>query len=351
MKQKNKLIIAGSFILLVLLTIIVVKVVGDKAKSSRDQRPAYTIQRVHHTDDLVESGKVVANDTRQLQNPSGQVTQVNVKDGDHVDKDAVLLTTFDQTVQDQVNDAQTALDKAQLELSRTITANNKVITQYNAATESADRETLQETINKNDDNITDQKNDLQKQQTKLATLKTKIYKNLLAPFSGVLTMIKDDKTGDPVITINSNERHVQAKVTEFDYAKVTNEKAVTVTAVATDKSQKSTVNDLSQVPDNTDKQNVAEYSFTVPVDDRFMYGQSVKVAIPQNEIKLPAQSIVVRDKQFFVWQVDTLNKVHLQLVNGTKKNGVYILTSGIKPGARIVTNPDKALKNGMKVVK
>lgn len=351
MKHKKFLIIAGCLLLLVLLAITAIKIFEFQTSASHDQKPTYSIQRIHHTDDLVESGKIVANDTRLLHNPTGRIDQVNVRDGDHVAKDAVLLTVYDQTVQDQVNEAQNALDKAKQGLNRAITANNKVIDQFNKSTDATERETLQETINKNKDDISDQTRDLQAQQTQLTTLKNKVYQNLLAPFSGILTIVNDEKTGDPVITINSDERHVQAKVTEYDYTKLANEHPAKITAIATDKSQTSVVRDLSQVSDTTDKQNVATYPFRVPVDGRFMYGQSVKVALPQDEIKLSAKAVVTRDKQLFVWQVDGANKAHLQPVNGTKKNGVFVLTTGIKSGARIVTNPDKSLKDGMRVVK
>ncbi|MCU6431948.1 hypothetical protein [Lacticaseibacillus paracasei] len=91
MKQKKTLIIAGSLVLVVLLVITIVKILGFKTSASREQQTTYVIQRLQHADDLAESGKVLANETRQLHNPSGRIDQVNVKDGDHVDKNAVLL--------------------------------------------------------------------------------------------------------------------------------------------------------------------------------------------------------------------------------------------------------------------
>lgn len=100
---------------------------------------------------------------------------------------------------------------------------------------------------------------------------------MIAPFDGIVDV--DDKKQDaPSITLYSHEKQVSASVSEYDYEKLSQGQKVEVKALATKKTQESTIAFLSQVPGEGKSTG---YPLTIDVDgNNFMDGQTVKVSVP-----------------------------------------------------------------------
>jgi HlyD family secretion protein len=81
--------------------------------------------------------------------------------------------------------------------------------------------------------------------------------------------------------------------------------------------------------------------FSASVNNEFLYGQSVKVKVPQSELKIP-KSAVYKGSVYKV--ID--GKASRAQADLTQNGDTYIVNSGISKGEGLVTNPDAKLTNG-----
>lgn len=160
--------------------------------------------------------------------------------------------------------------------------------------------------------------DLQDQQNSLATLQKTQTTILQAPYDGVAT-VDYALDGTPQITIVTNDLQVRGEVTEYDYAKLKVNQPVKIKALANGKQQTAAIDYLANNPAPDSRKNMSKYEFTVPVDNRFMNGQTVNIQIPQDDLRLPLSA--VRHGQVFVYRQGTqayhvLKDINLQVDAG-----------------------------------
>lgn len=79
--------------------------------------PHYQQYVVKYTPALVETGKVSAKQTQNLQIPDGTVQKVNVRNGDEVKKGDVLLTTHNNEIIEKITDVKQSILKMQRDLA------------------------------------------------------------------------------------------------------------------------------------------------------------------------------------------------------------------------------------------
>ncbi|MCO7128203.1 biotin/lipoyl-binding protein [Sporolactobacillus shoreicorticis] len=316
--------------------------------SSKDEHH-YQQYVVKYVPALVESGKVAANRTQTLQKPAGTVKKIHVQNGDEVKKGEVLLTTRNKEITSKITTAKQEILKTQRDLAvqKQSIANSKTKLAKMHKGESEDDLNLE--LARDQNTYRDTEVDLQNQHDQLNQLYNQQEEELKAPFPGVISITNDDETGQAQYSLSSSEMEAQSSVSEYDYDKLHSGAEATVKALANGKKQTTTVKFLAKIPAKAmSKKNFSMYDFTVPVDHRFMVGQSVQIVIPQKQIKLPSQTILNEKGQTIVYLV-IHGKAKRHAVKVEKQNGFYFLKSGLQPGQHIVANPDKRLKDGAKV--
>lgn len=285
------------------------------------------------------SGKVVAEKTQSLNSPTGKLQQINVKDGQSVKNGDILLTVTATDVQESISSQQDIVNKANRAVSSASATLKNAQQSYNQA-DADTKISLKDTVTQAQQALTDANGDLQDAQNKLAELQGKLTVSLKAPFDGVVSVSNDTKDGIPAITMNSSQKVLQANVSEYDYSKVHAGDIVTVSGIDGSPKQSTKITKIEQIPSNQGK-GTTYYPFSASVNNDFLYGQSVKVKVPQSELKIP-KSAVYKGSVYKV--ID--GKASRAQADLTQNGDTYIVNSGISKGEELVTNPDAKLTNG-----
>jgi HlyD family secretion protein len=279
-------------------TIVLVLVIGmgiiNKIKQNKAaQSSRYVVAKVAKTTPLTLTGTVAAQQQQVLSLPSGKVQSIGVANGQKVSEGDPLVTTYSESANEELADAQ----------SDVTTAQNKV-----------------------------------------NTLSQKVTQTLTAPFDGTVT-VDDTKQDAPVITIYSNDLKLKTKVSEYNYSKLKTGQAIHVRALATGKQADTTISYLATVPTTNSQSNDTSYEVDADLSSKdFMDGQTVKASVAQNQLRIPKSS--VKNGQVYVVKN---GKAKAVAVSGKRVNEYFEVKSGVKAGQQIVTNPDSKLHNGTKV--
>ncbi|WP_125980469.1 efflux RND transporter periplasmic adaptor subunit [Loigolactobacillus iwatensis] len=320
---------------------------------------------------LLLKGKVAAKNTVDVQpgvSSTGTLTQVNVKNGEHVDPGSVLMTFHDDQVQSQIDDAEQTKEKTALAIqndNQAVTALQKQPT-TTADAGSIDDETDQGVAA---DSVQQAKNQLASDQlalrqtnTSLANLQGKVDPVVTAKIAGtvVLDDSATDKTGTPSMQIISDGQIIDGQVTEYDYAKLRPRMRVTVLPVSSnqrlggnivtiDQTPQSAANQTATSSGQTAENEAATYQFKVKMAKQLTNGFNVQIRVPQTTIHLPATSLITKAGRHYVYVVRK-HKVYKTEVTVKKVAGYWQLMSGVAPKTVLIANTAKhQLKSGQEV--
>lgn len=333
-----------------LVLIMVILAVGGMVIHARHQRqarqPHYRTTNAVAQGDFSLSGKIVPTQTQVLTLPDGKVNQLDVKNGDHVSRGQTLLTVTNQESQDDALQIQWDVQKGQQDLQAQQQTVNQLQQQLAGMSSSDDSYAdLQAQLSQAQSAYRDAQSGLAVSQNRLQVANGRANQTLTAPYDGYVT-VDNSKSGTPVVTIYSDTLEFQGHISEYDYQKLHQGSTLKVTALATKHSQKTPVTFLSRIPlKNSGNNTQYELSANVANQD-FMDGQTAKAVLAQDGVRIPNSA--VRDKHVFVLAG---HRVHRTKVSGHAENSSFIVTDGVDEGDHIVINPDKRLKNGMRIDK
>lgn len=165
-----------------------------------------------------------------------------------------------------------------------------------------------------------------------------------APFEGTVVVTYDNGASVPSIELSSVNHNVNTQVSEYDHDKLHVGDQVKVTTVAGDQTIDAKVTTIAQDPSG-DGKGTSQYPVTIDIGNQLMNGQSVKINVVPNSIKVPAKAVTDGNKVFIV-RDGKAKKVELE---GQLQGDVYVATKGLTGGDTIVTNPDDKLQDGTKV--
>lgn len=344
MKKKN--VIIGSSVLLCLVILLGAVYILKKQQSSaaRTKTEKYSLYRVTKAADLALSGSVQAQKSQLLTNPQGKVQVVSVKNGDSVTEGQQLLTTHDSDEQETVTSLQEQANKAKRAVTQAQQEANLIKSQLQKLTaEDEGYSDLQKQQTEAQNTLADAQADQTETQNKLQRANTKVDNVLTAPYAGIV-QLDYSKTGEAEITLVSHDLNVSGEVSEYDYDKIKVGQNINVTATATGQKANVTISYLAKVPAADSKANNAKYQFEAPLNAKFLDGQTVKIAVPTSQVRVPKESVI--SGQIYLVHNKRVTK---QKVDGHIQNGYYIVNSGVKTGQRIVVNPDSTLKQGERI--
>ncbi len=344
-KVKSKIKILISIVIVIAIMLIMILYINlfqnnnmfhNKSRSENDR---YRVFSVKNQPVISISGKVTASQVQTLSGISGQLQIIYVTDSQAVKKDEKLMTVTNQDAQQAVSDQNDVINKAIRTVnnaSDTLKNSQKFYNQANDDEKSAAKDSLtqaQQSYNEANADLTDAKN-------KLVELQNKVISTVTAPFDGIVSVDNDTKDGIPALTVTSSEKELKANISEYDYTKLHNGDAITVSGVDGKPQQKTTISSVSQLP-TTQSKGTAYYPFSAKVNNDFLYGQSVKVQVEQHEVKVP-KSAVYHHQIYKI--ID--GKVSPIKADVTLSGTSYIVNSGVNIGEKIVQNPDSQLKKG-----
>lgn len=316
---------------------------GSSGKEKKGGGPEYYVSKVSKPTPFSLNGRIESKQVSTLGLPAGKVQEVRVQNGQSVHKGDVILTTWDSEKQESRDEIQQDLDKARRTQQSALSSLNAARQQLaGASSDDEGYRDLQNQVREAQSSYDDATSEVTADQTKLNSVSGRINNVLTAPYDGIVS-VDDSKHDAPSITLYSSEKKAVASVSEYDYSKLSTGRKVEVRSLATGHVQESTVAFLSQVPSGS---KGSGYPLSIDVDAvSFMDGQTVRILVPQDSIRLPKESV----RKGSVWLVDGRGRVRRQHVDGRISDGYFHVEDGVRAGQRIVMNPDGRLKDGRKV--
>lgn len=342
-KNKKKLgIISVIIIIFIGLIVAGVKLHNQPTTSAKK---IYRTVKLQQQEPLTLMGKITASKTQILQNPAGKVQQVEVQNGQTVTQGQEILTTYSDSVHQAVTSQQQEINKLQRDLN---SGNSQVkqLQQQLAATDSSDDgySDLKQQLTQAQNTVSDTQAELTSANQKLQQLNTKVNGRLTAPYSGVIDL-SYSATGTPQVKLQAADLQATGQVSEYSYSKLSPGTQIDVTAVATKEKTTTKVTYLAKTAAADSTKNEAKYQFTAAVSGNFMDGQTIKISVSQNGIRIPVSAIY--HNHVFVVDQDKITDV--VAVSGSRQDGYLITDNNDLKGRKIITNPDAKLKQGSKV--
>lgn len=379
------------------LVLFIGAVVYSQNKSNKDVENQFKTVTLKKSDPLTFNGVVEATNTQDyyLDQTLGKISEINVQDGQDVDSGTLLLSYTNTEYQEQVDEQSTNLDKLYLGVSNA--QETLAIAQDKQAKE---QQKLNEaTANFNNTNENSEEGAAKKEQYKqekvqyessldaasdavvqarqalesanvelnaasqsVNTMRGKVSSTIASATKGTAYINEKGKNDPsvPVVKVVSNEVTVEAKASEYDYPQVQQDAAVTVKPITTNQEIAGTITQVSKLPDQAEAagqagaagaaatSSVSNYSFIVKPTEELQYGYNVQVVLPLNEIRLPKRAVRKTGETHYVFAYRK-GKVREVTIQAEDKGDYYLLQDGLKEGDRIISNPDKSLRDGQEV--
>ncbi len=261
------------------------KYIGSKTVASAIKYTTVKASKTNIQVNVQATGAVYASVTRDVvANNSGELKNLVLKEGDIVKKGDVIGQVYNSGLQDQVDKANLALQKQQLQAG---TAKNDADAQIQALTTEQNQKDLNGAIEARDN------------------------MNVTSPLGG-LVVTKSANNGDtlqsgkPIISVvDTNSYRLKVDVDELDIAKVKNGQKVEIKFDAiTNKVYEGAVESISQLGDTTN--NVTTYGVVITIKDltgvKLGMNASVNILVDnkENALAVPVEALIERNGEKYV---------------------------------------------------
>ncbi|EOL44563.1 efflux RND transporter periplasmic adaptor subunit [Enterococcus caccae] len=337
MKNKKRWMIIGS------ISIVILSVAIFFLTNKKKVEKVYSSYTVTPTEDLHFSGTVKA---KKVQNvfydaTQGEITSLAVQNGADVKAGDTLVnysSKADQLALNEKTAVQSQYTTNIANLTKELQEKKYAYNQAVNASDDAKKQAAETAINTIETSITQYQDQLTDVNAQIASLNSKKESAIVAEFDGKIVVdevAKKDAT-KPVVTVHSNDNIIEFAATEYDIEKIGLDQEVNISLMNQEKKIPGKVTYKSAIPKQEEKLS-ASYTGEVTPNETIPLGYSVKISIPQNEIKLPADTVVMKDQNSYVY-IYKNGKANKQKVSVEK---VDQDTYRLKEGA---VNKDKLLR-------
>ena len=397
MTKKQKIrwsIIAGVLALLLLIGVFVY----SQMRTNTAKENKYQTVTLKKSDPLTFNGVVQATNTQDyyLDQTLGKISEINVQDGQEVAEGTVLLSYTNTEYQAQADEQSTNLDKlnlavanaretlalAQDKQAKEQQKLNDAITNYNNTNENSEEGTAKKeqynqektqyesSLDAASDAVVQARQALESANVELSaanqsvnTIRGKVSSTIASATKGIAYINEKGKNDPsvPAVKIVSNEVTVEAKASEYDYPQVRQDAAVTIKPITTNQEIAGTITHVNKLPDQASEaagqagaagaaatSSVSNYSFIVKPAEELQYGYNVQVVLPLDEIRIPKKAVKKTGDTHYVFAYRK-GKVREVTIQAEDKGDYFLVKDGLKDGDRIISNPDKSLRDGQEL--
>lgn len=397
MTKKQKIrwsIIAGVLALLLLIGVFVY----SQMRTNTAKENKYQTVTLKKSDPLTFNGVVKATNTQDyyLDQTLGKISEINVQDGQEVAEGTVLLSYTNTEYQAQADEQSTNLDKlnlavanaretlalAQDKQAKEQQKLNDAITNYNNTNENSEegaakkeqynqeKTQYESSLDAASDAVVQARQALESANVELSaanqsvnTIRGKVSSTIASATKGIAYINEKGKNDPsvPAVKIVSNEVTVEAKASEYDYPQVHQDAAVTIKPITTNQEIAGTITHVNKLPDQASEaagqagaagaaatSSVSNYSFIVKPAEELQYGYNVQVVLPLDEIRIPKKAVQKTGDTHYVFAYRK-GKVREVTIQAEDKGDYFLLKDGLKDGDRIISNPDKSLRDGQEL--
>ena len=368
--SKEKKIIIAVVAILVILFVGFKLLFGGKPKEAPMAESNIEYFAVEDVEQVFINGIVTPTESKEfIKDPAlGKLGDLNVKNGDNVEKDAVLYQYVDETSSNQITELKFQIESTQAEKEKAARQMQLEINELGSATtgegEPAAAAPSQESIAlKYDINSYDIK--MGQLQSQIDELYSKQVNQVLAPFKGQVTIAQEQNRDSAIMTLTSNDFYVEGEVNERDLSKIKVGQPAEVRTIADNKVYKGEITYISNSPTTSQASaNGASQSSgsgalsTYTVKLTLKDGKDIKTGFHvQSSIKLDDKKIEIpesaihtdeKDKKKYVFVDDfgTVLRKDIEVAEKANDEGMIVVTSGLEGLDKIIVKSDKELKNG-----
>lgn len=378
--------------IVIIAAIIVISTVGIYLINAFSKKPEENVVSEIKTTTIKGPKKIYVNGVVEaveskniyLNAEKGKIDTVSVTDGQSVSKGDVLFSYKNETIVTQINEYNSEIASCNNKKSRLQSkkeeANKSLSEKKNQLSKlkeqllndqdeaiatsisslEAEIQSLEATLASYDSEIESVDDLISQSNSKLASIKDKEYEKVTSEVSGIVRIVgsQDDYT-NPYIIIDSKDMHIKGSVSEKYISKLKKDQQADVLIIATDKTVKGKIEEVSNKPDiNSDptgksnSSSLSNYEVTLILDsqDNILEGYHIQATIydGNNDICISKKAILTKEGKSYVFinKDGVLSKKDVTYEKKDDKN-VKIL-SGLKEGDKVVTNPSSTTKEGMK---
>lgn len=337
MKNKKKLVIIGS------IAIVFLAVGIFFLTSNKKEEKLHSVYSVTPTEELNFSGTVKAKKVQNVfyDSTQGEITSLAVQNGSDVKAGDTLINYSSKADQLALNEKTAVQSQYTTNIANLMKELQEKKYAYNQAVNAGDdakKQAAETAINTIETSITQYQDQLTDVNAQIDSLNSKKESAIVAEFDGKIVVdetAKKDST-KAVVTVHSNDNVVEFSATEYDIEKIGLDQEVKVSFMNQDKKIPGKVTYKSAIPKQEEKIS-ASYTGEVTPKEAIPLGYSVKISIPQNEIKIPSDTVVAKDQDHYVY-VYKKGKAHKRKVLVEKMDqDTYLLKEGL-------SNKDKLLR-------
>lgn len=322
--------------------------------NNKKEEKSYSAYQVAPVEDLNFSGTVKSKRTQSIfyDAAQGEVSSVAIQNGATVKAGGNLVNYSSKSDQLALNE-KTAV---QSQYNTNIVNLNKELQEkrysYNQAVNAGDetkKQTADAAITSIEASITQYQDQLTDVNAQIDSLNSKKESAIVAEFDGTVVVdetAKKDAT-KPIVTVHSIDSVVEFAATEYDIENIQVDQDVMVSLMNQDKKIQGKITYKSTIPTQEEKVS-ASYNNEVTLNEAIPIGYSVKIVIPQNEIKLPADAVVSDKQDYFVYIYKNGKATKQKVVVEQLDQDTYLLKEGVAAKEKILRKPAN-LKDKMDV--
>lgn len=343
--QKYPLVvILTSIITTIIIGIVVLSaLLLPKLKPSKQEN--YSLHTVKAQADNIFKGSVMAKSSTDYREDAtlGELSQVNVTDGQEVKAGDVLLTytkpSDDLSSQEfAVKSAENDLANAQADLAEAEKKDVKLRNEFNKAKDDSERQAINAQIETNNEtwkaaqrSVTASVLARDQAQAALSGQKAKQTATVIAKTDGLVILGAKSETS-PLLSVVSRETLVNGKVSEYDYDKLKVDDLVTVETIDLTKKVTGKISYISPVPEKATSETAAsQYTFKVALDEPLQNGYTVQIHRPNEALYIPKSA--VKNGKVYLKSGEKFNRVAVETKETS--SGLQVL-SGLTIGDKII---------------
>ena len=370
--SKKKKIIIGVTVGVIIILIGTKFLLGGSKKEVATDTPNIDYFTVEDVPQVFINGVVTPTESKEFTKDAtlGKLGDLNVKNGDMVEKGTILYQYVDETTDNQITElkfqmesSQAEKDKAarqmQLEINELANA-NKAAKEAGAPTSSEENIRLKYDLNGFDIKMN-------QQQSQIDTLNAKQVNQVTAPFNGQITIAQEQNRDSAIMTLTSNDFYVEGEVNERDLEKIKEKQPAEVRTIADNNAYKGEIIHISNSPTTAQAQPgaaaggpaggsgaLSTYTVKLSLKDakkvRKGFHVQASIKLDDKKIQIPEEAIHTddKDKKKYVLVDDfgTVLRKDIEVADKGADKGKVIINSGLEGLDKIIIKSDKELKSG-----
>lgn len=364
--SKKKKIILGIVLGIIVLAIGVKLLFGGKANDKPVAESNIEYYTVEDVEQVFINGIVTPTESKEFIKDTtlGKLGDLNVKNGDNVEKDTVLYQYVDETSDNQITELKFQIESTQAEKEKAARQMQLELNELGQNKEATNNASTQESISlKYDLNSYDIK--MGQLQSQIDELYNKQVNQVTAPFSGQVTIAQEQNRDSAIMTLTSNDFYVEGEVNERDLSKIKVKQPAEVRTIADNKVYQGEITYISTSPTTAQTNQAganqsgsagALSTYTVKLtlkdgqDVRTGFHVQSSIKLDDKKIQIPENAIHTdeanKQKYVFVDDFGTVLRKDIKVSEAAGEKGMVIVDSGLEGLDKIIVKSDKELKNG-----